>query len=172
MILSCNSCNKKFVVPDNAVTKAGRLVQCSSCGNKWRQFPIKQEEAKLNEKFIEKNLAPKKPINTSKIKKKIVKKRSGPNLYSPEYLAKKHGIRIDGNNVNDKRKKIKDDNISFGFYNSFLILVVIIIFILRVMYFTQDIIIELFPESKNYIDYLFESIRNIKVIIQNFFTNY
>ena len=87
-------------------------------------------------------------------------------------MAKKHGIRIDGNNVNDKRKKIKDDNISFGFYNSFLILVVIIIFILRVMYFTQDIIIELFPESKNYIDYLFESIRNIKEIIQNFFTNY
>ena len=41
MILSCNSCNKKFVVPDDAITEAGRLVQCSACGNKWKQFPIK-----------------------------------------------------------------------------------------------------------------------------------
>ncbi len=40
MILSCNSCEKKFVVPDSAIGPNGRLVQCSSCGNKWKQFPI------------------------------------------------------------------------------------------------------------------------------------
>ena len=43
MILSCNSCEKKFVVPDDAIGKSGRLVQCSSCGNKWKQFPIKTD---------------------------------------------------------------------------------------------------------------------------------
>ena len=41
MILRCNSCEKKFLVPDNAIGAAGRLVQCSSCGNKWTQYPIK-----------------------------------------------------------------------------------------------------------------------------------
>ena len=40
MIIKCNSCEKEFVVPDNAITTAGRLVQCSSCGNKWTQYPI------------------------------------------------------------------------------------------------------------------------------------
>ena len=40
MILSCNSCDKKFVVPDNAIGASGRLVQCSSCGNQWKQFPV------------------------------------------------------------------------------------------------------------------------------------
>ena len=40
MILTCNSCEKKFIVPDSAITDSGRLVQCSSCGNKWKQFPI------------------------------------------------------------------------------------------------------------------------------------
>ena len=39
MILSCNSCGKKFVVPDGAITASGRMVQCGSCGNKWKQFP-------------------------------------------------------------------------------------------------------------------------------------
>ena len=40
MILTCNSCGKKFVVPDSAITASGRMVQCGSCGNKWRQFPL------------------------------------------------------------------------------------------------------------------------------------
>ena len=40
MILTCNSCGKKFVVPDNAITTSGRMVQCGSCGNKWKQFPM------------------------------------------------------------------------------------------------------------------------------------
>ena len=42
MILTCNSCDKKFVVPDNAITASGRMVQCGSCGNKWKQFPTNQ----------------------------------------------------------------------------------------------------------------------------------
>ena len=48
MILSCNSCEKKFVVPDKAITASGRLVQCGSCGNKWKQFPVNNEVNKLN----------------------------------------------------------------------------------------------------------------------------
>ena len=44
MILSCNSCGKKFVVPDSAITSAGRTVQCGSCGNKWKQFPINENQ--------------------------------------------------------------------------------------------------------------------------------
>ena len=44
MKIQCNSCNKTFLVPDNAITNLGRLVQCSSCGNKWTQYPIKLEK--------------------------------------------------------------------------------------------------------------------------------
>ena len=40
MILTCNSCGKKFVVPDSAISASGRMVQCGSCGNKWRQYPL------------------------------------------------------------------------------------------------------------------------------------
>ena len=38
MIIQCNSCQKSFNVPDNAITEKGRLVQCSACGNKWTQY--------------------------------------------------------------------------------------------------------------------------------------
>ena len=54
MILTCNSCGKKFVVPDNAITVSGRTVQCGSCGNKWKQFPPQNLK---NETIIDKKLA-------------------------------------------------------------------------------------------------------------------
>ena len=171
MILSCNSCEKKFVVPDDAISATGRLVQCSSCGNKWKQLPIETKvEIKDTANILSK--APKKIINIQKIKKKAGKKKSGPNLYSPEYLAKKHGIRLDENITDKKINFEKKGNINFGFYNSLIILLIFIIFTLRILYFTQDIIAQYLPESKMYIDYLFENIKNIKEIIQNFFLGY
>ena len=47
MILTCNSCEKRFVVPDQAISAKGRLVQCGSCGNKWKQFPLKKQPQKI-----------------------------------------------------------------------------------------------------------------------------
>jgi len=165
MILSCKSCEKKFVVPDNAIGASGRLVQCSSCGNKWKQFPI-ITEFKENSKKIEI-----KPIQKN-IKKTRKKKKDSPNLYSPEYLAKKHGIKIN-ENVTFKQKNLKKKlSLSFGFYNSLIIFTVFTISSLRILYFFQDIIIGKYPYLKLYINYLFESIENIKEIILNFFLGY
>ena len=92
MILSCNSCEKKFVVPEQAITSNGRVVQCGSCGNKWKQFPIDLDIKKEN---IEKKIEVKKTAVISKKlkpKKKKIKKSKELSLYSPEYLKKKHLI--------------------------------------------------------------------------------
>ena len=40
MIITCNCGEKKFSLPDNAIPASGRLVQCSYCGLKWKQFPV------------------------------------------------------------------------------------------------------------------------------------
>ena len=166
MILSCNSCKKKFVVPDSAITANGRLVQCSSCGNKWKQFPT-IITPKASEKVS--IVKPSNKIKASNIKpkKKKIKKRAGPNLYSPEYLVKKHGIRIN-DTATKSGNKLDNSKIRFGFYNYLTVLSIIIIFIFRILYFTQDIIIRHFPIAENYLNYLFETINNIKVIILNF----
>ena len=84
MILSCNSCSKKFVVPDQAITADGRLVQCGACGNKWKQFPIKAKieknqpisvVQKKNSKPIQINQKIKKiKKNKKKIRKNTLKK--------------------------------------------------------------------------------------------------
>jgi len=178
MILSCNSCEKKFVVPDNAISSSGRVVQCSSCGNKWKQFPIKQEDVKkspvkpISIKKNEVTQIKSIPKGIKKIKRKKVQKRAGPNLYSPEYLTKKYGININENKqIETKKTKFKNDT-NFGFYNYLILITIIFIFIFRILYFTQDIVVEQLPITEIYIDYLFESFTNIKEILLNFFFSY
>ena len=175
MILSCNLCEKKFVVPDNAISSSGRLVQCSSCGNKWKQFPIKSESKPKTKEIIREI----KPISNQftkplKKKKRRIKKTTSPTLYSPEYLSKKHGIKIDGNPISrQKQKESKNkSNANFGFYNFLIVSIVTTILLLRVLYFSQEIIVDKFPVSELYINHLFESINNIKEIIQDFIKYY
>ena len=85
MILNCKSCGKKFVVPDQAISASGRLVQCGSCGNKWKQFPtnVDKKLPQTSKPSIKQNVT-----RSKKIKKKVPKKTREIDLYSPEYLAK------------------------------------------------------------------------------------
>ena len=174
MILNCNSCGKKFVVPDNAITASGRTVQCGSCGNKWKQFPI--NEIKKTKPPIETQKIVSKPQkfkqklqNSNKTKKSRVRKPREIDLYSPEYLAKKHGIKLNNNEI---KKTLPNKKISLGFYNSLLLFIVSIIVISRGLYFTQDFVVQKFPFTEYYIDYFFESIRNMFEIWKNLISNY
>tara|TARA_B000000532_G_scaffold230632_1_gene211951 strand:+ start:139 stop:648 length:510 start_codon:yes stop_codon:yes gene_type:complete len=169
MILSCNSCGKKFVVPDQAINENGRLVQCGSCGNKWKQFPI---SSKINiVSSIKKKTVKKKQIDAivSKPKKKKQRKTREIDLYSPEYLAKKHGITI--KDINEK-KPINEERISFGFYNSLILFIVILIAFSKGLHFSQDFLIQKFPYLEFYLDYFFENIRNMFEIWKNLISNY
>ncbi len=168
MILNCNSCAKKFVVPDSAITVSGRMVQCGSCGNKWRQFPTnvaKNLTATHSPKSIRQKIQkPKKP------KKTIIKKTREISLYSPEYLAKKHGIKINEVKIEKKASQSKSTKVSFGFYSSLIVFIFLVITISRILYFSQNFIVEIFPLSKFYLDYFFESIKNIFEIWKNLIT--
>ena len=101
MIIQCNSCDKKFSVPDGAITEAGRLVQCSSCGNKWTQYPLKQTP----------EIVKTPPIVTKAAPKKKTQKRKGPVPYSKEYMQEKWGTSIEkyavDKGLTSKVKKVK-----------------------------------------------------------------
>ena len=40
MIINCQSCSRKFLVKEEDIPRAGRVVQCSYCSTLWHQMPI------------------------------------------------------------------------------------------------------------------------------------
>ena len=170
MIISCNSCEKKFVVPDKAITSEGRVVQCGSCGNKWRQFPLKKEIGEKIKKINTEKTVKNPQINKKKPIRK--KKKREIDLYSPEYLAKKHGITLDANTNNLKSKSSSNKEISFGFYAYLIIVIVFLIFFLKLLYFFQDKFVALFPFAEIYLSTLFETITNFFHFWRDLVSNY
>ena len=177
MILTCNSCGKKFVVPDDAITASGRMVQCGSCGNKWRQYPVGEVKKTQSNPRAKKVASKPQPIK-QKIEKPKKVKRTAPkkpieiSLYSPEYLAKKHGIKINDAPIEKRTSKQEKGEVSFGFYSSLLVFIFFVITLSRILYFSQEFIIINLPASEYYLNYFFESIRNIFEIWKNLITNY
>ena len=167
MIINCNSCDKKFVVPDQAITSSGRMVQCGSCGNKWKQYPKNEEKISPTKKKV-KNIPKVSITKIPKPKKKTIKRKREIDLYSPEYLAKKHGINL--KTINDK--PITKNKSSFGFYSSLIIFLVFLIAFSRSIYFFQDFIIQKLPFTKYYLEYFFESIRNLFEIWKSLILSY
>jgi len=177
MILTCNSCGKKFVVPDSAITASGRIVQCGSCGNKWKQFPLGEVEKTQSIARSKKVISKPKPVEqkiqkSKKVKKTAPKKSREISLYSPEYLAKKHGIKIGDIEPKKISNKNNKDKVSFGFYNTLILFIFLIISISRILYFAQDFIVTIFPISEFYLNYFFESIRNMFEIWKNLISSY
>ena len=177
MILTCNSCGKKFVVPDRAITASGRMVQCGSCGNKWKQFPVKEVENTQPITRPKKVASRPQPVQqkiqkSKKVKKTTPKKPREISLYSPEYLAKKHGIQINDTQPVKNIIKKEKDKVSFGFYNSLIVFVFFVIALSRILYFSQGFIITIIPASEYYLNYFFENIRNIFEIWKNLITDY
>ena len=172
MILTCNSCGKKFVVPDSAISTSGRMVQCGSCGNKWKQFPVDEVKKTQSDSRLKKIVSKQQPIKqktqrSKKAKKSSIKKSREISLYSPEYLAKKHGIKINETKTQKNIIEKKNDKVSFGFYSSLIVFIFLVISLSRILYFTQNIIISYIPISEFYLSYFFESIRNIFEIWKN-----
>ena len=173
MILECKSCQKKFLVPDNAIPSSGRLVQCSSCGNKWTQYPEKKIVKPKKIDLKPKKISDKKTINTIKdkviAKKKKINKKTGPSIYSKEYLEKKHGIKI-GDGLQKKTKQEKNVSIKssyFGFYSYLFLTLIGISFLLGILNLTEDIIIFYFPFLEIYIENLFENINYFRILISD-----
>ena len=81
MIITCTKCEKRFVVPDDAIPAEGRTVQCSACSNEWKQLPIKESESPVKAQ----------PIS---VKKKRTKKRKMSAPYSKDYMKQRWGVNV------------------------------------------------------------------------------
>jgi len=96
----------------------------------------------------------------------IKKKKREINLYSEEYLEKKHGLKIGV--ALDKKKDKKNTNNSY-FFNYLIITSIFIISIFGILNLTKDYMIELYPASETYVNSLYEVIEILKITILSLF---
>ena len=162
MLVNCNSCQKKFTVPDSAITEKGRLLQCGSCNYKWTQFPSEekfQEQTDIPDTVITKKPAKKNKNNPGK-KKEI-------QMYTEAYLKKKHGLSIKESYEKKNNKKNKDNQLKsgLGFYSYLIIIIIFFLTIFGILHLAKDIIIFKYPATESSINYFFEVVDIIKTII-------
>ena len=166
MIIQCNSCQKKFVVQDNAITAEGRVVQCGSCGNKWTQYP--ESYNKIKSKINTTN----KTINLKKKTQRKKKKTSAPK-FTEEYLEKKYGVKINNINENNfeltKNKNKIQNNTGLGFYGYLVFFIVLILTLFGILGLIKENLILNYPSVDIYISRTYEIIENIYFIIKNLF---
>jgi predicted Zn finger-like uncharacterized protein len=166
MLIQCKSCEKKFIVPDSAIGPKGRLVQCSSCGNKWSQFPTIVNEDKNDQRLEEKEI-PKKVLVKKDLKKskKTKKNKNQINKFSKEYLYKKYNLRInDDIGKSIQKDNSKRDRINFGFYSYLTTFIVLLVAIFGVIHLSKEIIFIYLPVSEQYINYMYEVLEIMKTI--------
>ena len=162
-------------MPDNAIPAEGRTVQCSSCSNKWKQFPIKESESPVKAK----------PIS---VKNKRTKKRKTSAPYSKNYMKEKWGVNVqdyaqkEGLTKKPTRKKSSKDveSSSFSFFYYIIVLSIIFLSLVGILILAESAIITQFPFLESYINYffeflnnsadhLFETLENFKIFISDFF---
>jgi len=115
---------------------------------------------------LEKAIQETKRVTPVKIKKNSVKKNKRKiNLYSEEYLLKKHGLKIKDsvNHIAGEEKTNKKIKKSFGFYSYLITMVIFFIIIFGILNLLKDILILNYPATVPYINYLYEVIDIIKI---------
>ena len=155
MIIACTKCEKRFVVPDNAIPAEGRTVQCSACSNKWKQIPIKESESPVKTRSIS-------------VKKKRTKKIKMPTPYSKDYMKEKWGVNVQDYAQKEglTKKSSKDvEGSGFGFFSYIIIISIILLTFVGALKLAESTMITQFPFLESYINYFFETLDNFKIFI-------
>ena len=153
MIISCDSCHKKFEINSDLIPDSGRLLQCGNCDNKWfftnaKNNDLDQVKRIVNESAINKDIE-------NKIKKdneiQINEKLNDNNNEIQDH------IKIVNSNVKSKNKVLR------------LILVFIVSSIALIIFldtFQQSISL-IIPNIETILYNLYETIEDISLFLKD-----
>ena len=190
MIIQCKSCEKKFLVPENAIPKEGMEVQCGVCSNTWFQKPeIKKKSKPKSKKITQEKIetASDGKIETASDGKKykfLGKQwalvlpsgkagRLAKNEISKE-LDEKIGRSIDPSieSMSIATSEKDEKNQGIGFLTSIFIILIGVIFTIGVLETFKNELVVYWPELEFYLEYVYETLRNIRTISRDLFYSY
>ena len=182
MIIQCKSCQKKFLVSENAIPKGGMEVQCGICSSTWFQKP----EIKKKSKPKSKKITQEKIETASDGKKyKFLGKQWALVLPSGKAgrLAKSHikkeldekiGRSIDPSveSMSIATSEKDEKNKGIGFLTSIFIILIGAISAIGVLETFKNELAVYWPELESYLEYVYETLMNIRTILRDLFYSY
>ena len=142
MIISCEKCNKKFEVPENAIPETGRILQCGTCSHKWH--------------YIKKNLIL--PEEEKNLEKDITKNNDRVDSTSQ--------------NIENKLKEdksIKKEKKKLGFFNYLLVLIISFVALIILIDTFKFQISYILPNIDFFLNSLYETFKDIYLFIKDLF---
>ena len=190
MIIECKNCLKKFTVRDSDIPIQGRIVQCSNCSSQWQQMPIgpsvtsanldvdKLDQKRSsnefmasdgkNYKFLGNQWAQILPSGkTGRLARKKISQEL--NKLSGRKQVKKSKTIIQADQSADQYQESEKGMGIFSFLIVFIMFLAAIILALDTF---KHLLIPFFPDLENYLLYIFETLNNIYIIINDLINNY
>ena len=149
MIIECDQCLKKFEIESSLIPQKGRLLQCSSCDNKW---------------FYKKILKQENIVSLKKEKIKVEKKQITPNQQKRKIIQKDDfkSLKPTNNKKNIKIKKI-------SFLNIILIFIISVVALILVAETFKVPFAKLIPSIEFILENLYETLRDLILFIKDLF---
>ena len=200
MIIQCKSCQKKFLVSENAIPKEGMEVQCGVCSNTWFQKPEIKKKAKpkfKSEKIMQEKIetasdgkietASDGKIETASDGKKYKFLGKQWALVLPSGKAGRLAKNEISKELDEKIERSIDPSIQsmsiatsekdeknqgIGFLTSIFIILIGVIFTIGVLETFKNELVVYWPELEFYLEYVYETLRNIRTISRDLFYSY
>jgi predicted Zn finger-like uncharacterized protein len=162
MIISCNSCNKKFSIDPSLIPDEGRELQCGSCDHIWF-FKIEEEKSipltlskDLENKGVE--------LKLSKNDEKKVEDRKIVAAKKPEEKEKKNIYTTKSQETN-----LEKENKSTKFLSFLVVFIISSIALIILLDTFKKPLINVFPDIEIILFTLFETLKDIKLFIKDLY---
>ena len=194
MIIECKSCKKKFLVNDQDIPPEGRQVQCGICSQKWFQKPVttktenykpaldKRDHEEIIQasdgktyKFLGMQWAEFLPSGkTGKLAKSVIA------IELNDRVGKQQSRENLEKGLNDINPSLEEESISskksknrgLGFFGSIFVVLIAAIFIIGILETFKDELIVYWPDLEFYLEYVYETFQNLRVIFRDLFYSY
>ena len=151
MIISCDQCLKKFEIDSKLIPDEGRLLQCSSCHNKWfykRDITKKTTVASESQETYE---------NTNEI---VVKKNNDINILN----------NIDRSEKIKRKHSYKHTEINkLSYLNIILVFIISIAALIILLDTFKNPISLIIPDIEFILNSLYETLKDITLFVQDLF---
>ena len=176
MIIHCQKCDKKFEILDSLIPDKGRLVECGFCKHQWNQSKEKIEDLysskeETNEQLQDDELSVRTTVKDETIENDVSIDVQNIDTSIEDESSANEQVKRKLVDKNLKNKKIIN-NKKVGFFSYLIIFLITSTAFIILLDTFQYQLSSIFPQLEIYLGYIYETLNNILILINDLFKSY